>query len=187
MHSPQVSLKRYNDTLVAYKRTADMTAQQLQEASVAVNYEVKQLWYGFDAYQRFRGDPKEPNIGTLAFEAFLLHYRCLREFLAGNGWKDDIKAGDFISGWTSPDWPDHFNDPRRNTDPRYSEHKQIDKRLSHLTYFREEVRKTTPLVRDWQVTAMYGTARDQFLAFVRQLEPERIEWFSEAVTVLRSE
>lgn len=150
--------------------------QELQQASLHIEYEILRLGDAYDGWRNC-ADAKDKQ-QDLMLEAFLLHYRNLRNFFIGSGnKKDDMKAQHFVPGWKSPQWPDHI---ARST---YTEQNLINKRLAHLTYARCAIEAhidTSP----WPVTRMLETVKRNFESFYLEISkhaPTRQVWFEHAV------
>jgi hypothetical protein len=124
------------------------TEQELELAAQIVSWEFKHLSKAAIHYQEFKGNAERLDLGTVCFEAFLLHYRNIREFLSEPPEHDDIKAVHLCPNWALPVWPDHLHDNRASRDNRFSEKGRLDKTLTHLTFFRVELKIIQPPVSD---------------------------------------
>lgn len=113
---------------------------------------------------------------NLILESFLLHARCLFDFLypPANPWKDDVIADDF------------FSDPStlRNALPaslpisNYLK-SRTGKEVAHLTYERLNV---TPAEKAWQVGDVHDQLGEALVIFFESLSDVQRGWFTTIVT-----
>jgi hypothetical protein len=113
-------------------------------------------------------DPVERNV---YLESFLLHFRNILNFLEppDSVREDDVKAADFLSTYVATNAPSQYR-------------KDINKRLSHVTYSRLLVE---PENRSWPSSEMLGEIEETWNDFMRRADiAEELpsDWFGPQTT-----
>lgn len=152
--------------------------QELELASTFIHYELQQLLYmrranpAAEKRQGVTADPYERNLwhtcNTATLEAFLLHYRNLRDFLNNKGndkgkHPDDVLALHYAPTWTRTDYVSPVT-----TD----EDIRLNKLLAHISYKRQKLKPG-----DWQLTQMLENVCCAMERFIAAVPLERRPWF----------
>ena len=157
----------------------------LEAAAHDVCYEMLRLGDALTNRKQFCSGGREASLAQLLLEAFLLHYRNIRDFLMNaDKYPDDITARHFNLYWQVSSWKDHVAKAKSGEGLRESE--LINKLLAHVSYSRAEARSECPTGVDWPLTDMYQTAKSEFVKFVEALPPERQSLFSQCTGRLHS-
>jgi hypothetical protein len=110
---------------------------------------------------------EDKGIGSLLFEACLIHFRNLLEFFYGKReYSDDVVATDYVSPdvWkaSSPDWLREYKE-------------RCAKLLAHPTYKRVEHMEAGTM--GWHLDAQFNHLQAEWSAFIEALPAERKAWF----------
>jgi hypothetical protein len=147
-------------------RRKESELQQLASQHGSLFYEVQML--NLAAKKALGGGAGfEKNV---AIEAFLLHFRNVRDFLfpAEKSWRDEARFDDVIAFdycsqwlWTAEDW----------SECSANERARLNKLLAHISYSRAS------LDHNWPLQEMLETLRLKFSEFVTNLPQIRKHWF----------
>ncbi len=114
-------------------------------------------------------------IGNSILEAFLLHFRCLREFFQGvrlgrgAADPDDVLAVDFADSWSGVERPE-------------AERKRLNKWLSHISYSRVESSER----ESWPTQEMAKYIVTEYQRFRNLVRAEFKPWFPTLVASVES-
>lgn len=160
-------------------------SRNLEAAAHDVCYEMMRLGDALTIRKQFCSGGRGESLAQLLLEAFLLHYRNIRDFLMNaDKHVDDITARHFNLYWQGSSWKDHTT--KTASGDGLCEKELINKLLSHISYSRAEVRSTLSTGIHWPLTDMYQTAMSEFVKFVEALPPERQPLFSQCTGRLGS-
>lgn len=132
-----------------------------------------ELWMLNESAKRW-SNASDPIVHNIAIEAFLVHFRNLRDFFYPplGAWTDpkgadDVVAFDYCESWdkTAKDWQEVVP----------SEKDRINKQLAHISYTRPT------LDPKWPISQMCTAIRTSLSEFVDTLSVERQKWFSGVV------
>lgn len=130
---------------------------ELQAACTHLHYEIKM--FRMLGYALLSGIAKDGWLSDALLECFLLHTRCLIDFLYNDNPKeDDIVAGDYFD--SQHEWA--ASRPRA-TELLIDTKQRINKELSHLTYRRID---TEFSAKDWPIASIVNDlslALDKFV------------------------
>jgi hypothetical protein len=157
------------------------TSQQFYAAPKWIEYEfdmlVKSARLHFEAAGELRHAPKEKAeywraIQTCALEAFLTHYRNLKQFLNNKKkFPTDVLASDFAPTW-------HGSSAVKES---YSnEEVRINRLLAHISYDRNDLDRG-----NWDVAAMLESIRNAFTAYIPTIQAELQHGFSRIAQALK--
>jgi len=139
--------------------------QDLEQATRDVTYELQNLVGSLRANEWIaREMTKSTSRGTDSWkilsnstqEAFLLHYRNLKQFLNNLKYDSDVKAEHFSDSWQSTS----------SVVGEKDEDDRLNRRLAHISYDRKS------LAKDWDYRAMEDRICDVFDRFLKQLKPQ---------------
>jgi hypothetical protein len=163
------------------------TDQELELASTFIHYELQKLLYmrranpAAEKRQGITSDHYERNLwhtcNTATLEAFLLHYRNLRDFLNNKGndrgrYPDDVLARHFAPNWTGTT---NILPVTANEDVR------LNKLLAHISYRRYELKPG-----DWPLTLMLENICTVMERFIASVPIQRKLWFDRCTVELRN-
>lgn len=143
------------------------TTAELTERLVDLRHEIAMFQYCAVSIARLPAELKSHAAGAIHLEAFLMHFRNLRDFLAPNTWPperlqvDGLFARHYAAAWTATYdtfWKDRESVP--------NERKVINKQLSHLSRERQQ---PSPM---WLVGLMHERIREAFDSFCIVVDPK---------------
>jgi hypothetical protein len=145
---------------------ATESPQPLNRMARHIAYEMAMFVYAASLYPQLMAH-EDKGIGSLLFEACLIHFRNLLEFFYGKReCSDDVVATDYVSPdvWkaSSPDWLREYKE-------------RCAKLLAHPTYKRVEHMEAGTM--GWHLDAQFNHLQAEWSAFIEALPAERKAWF----------
>jgi hypothetical protein len=138
-----------------------MTPKERNDAPQWVAYELETLYHQSTLLYHAK---KQMAIGeeidlwrtihTAALESFLIHFRCMKDFLNNLKFPDDVKAGDYASSWSGS----------ANVRETTNEKARLDKLLAHLSYTRDGLDRG-----QWEVRQMEQNITAAMETFLKQV------------------
>ena len=143
------------------------TQAQLLERLVDLRHEIAMLQYCAVTNATLPVELRDHATNAIHLEAFLMHFRNVRDFLAPNAWPPERLQVDGLFGrHYATRWMATYDTFWKDRESVQNERKLINQHLSHLSRNRQ---RPSP---QWPFALMHERLREAFNAFVAVVDPE---------------
>jgi hypothetical protein len=144
------------------------TAEELKQGAMWVHYEFQTLLYSHranvcavvrqsDSMLSKYEQGLWHTLNTCTLEAFLLHYRNLKQFLNNLKYADDVKAEHYSDSWSG----------HSNLQSDCDEDERLNRLLAHISYSRGTLKRG-----NWDMPAMESNICATFHRFLHTVRPD---------------